>query len=369
MPQAPPGGRERGLSVRLKLTLSYAAFVVLVGVAVFALGFLSLRFIPDGNLWAQSGEFVPRRVDLLATYVRYAWWALVALTAVGLIGGWLVAGLMLRPLTRITDAASRARDGAFDQRIALPGRRDELTDLADTFDAMLARVQHTIDEQRRFAANASHELRTPHAVTRTMLEVARADPDGRDVERLLARLAEMNERSIAITESLLALSKLTAGGELHREPVALDGLVTEVLAEQADEAAAAGVEISLDPGSGDATVRGDAVLLRQVVVNLARNAIVHNRPDEARLHVGVSADASGVLLTVANSGPRMSPAIVATLVEPFVRGAGRTRRGAADGAGLGLAIVASIVRAHGGLLDLDPLSEGGLRVRVRLPRG
>ncbi len=170
--------RERapGLSVRLKLTLSYAAFVVIVGIAVFVVGFLVLRFLPEGNLYSESGSFTPGRGDLVDVFVRYAWYAVLALAIVGLGGGWVVSGLMLRPLHRITDAARAVRDGDLAHRVDLPGPRDELTDLADTFDAMLARIEETLEAQKRFAANASHELRTPHATMRTLLEVARADP-------------------------------------------------------------------------------------------------------------------------------------------------------------------------------------------------
>jgi len=187
--------RQRGPSVRVQLTLSYAALLVLVGVAFVGVGLLVLRFIPEGNLIVVGGAFAPGRGDLIEVFVRYSVVALLALTAIGLGGGWLLAGRMLRPLDRITEAAKRARDGSLEHRIRMPGRQNELAELADTFDAMLARLQHSVDEQRRFAANASHELRTPHAIVRTMLEVARADPDGRDTDELLRRLDETNEPS------------------------------------------------------------------------------------------------------------------------------------------------------------------------------
>ena len=151
-------------------------------------------------------------------FVRYAWWAMGLLVVFGLVGGWLLAGVVLRPLDRITDAARRARDGDLDHRVALPGRRDELTDLADTLDAMLDRVEHTIDEERRFAANASHELRTPHAIIRTMVEVAQADPAGRDVDAVLERIGATNDRAIASTEALLTLARVGRGVALGAGP-------------------------------------------------------------------------------------------------------------------------------------------------------
>ncbi|MEX0151837.1 sensor histidine kinase [Microbacterium sp. LMI1-1-1.1] len=373
--------RPAGLSVRVKLTLSYALFVVIVGVAVFALGFLLLRFVPEGNLYADSGAFAPRRTDLVEVFVRYATWTLLGLAVVGLGGGWIVAGVMLRPLRRITDAARAARDGAFDHRVALPGRRDELTDLADTFDGMLARVTETLDEQRRFAANASHELRTPHATMRTMLEVARSDPAGADVPRLLQRLDDTNERAIRLTEALLALARASRGGAIERRPVDVDAVVTELVAELSGELTgesavetpigasalvAPGVRILRDRVVTVAVTAGDEILIRQAVGNLLRNALLYNVPD-GWVRVSVHVDGRHVIVDILNTGPLLDAATVATLPEPFVRAAAR-QRGRGDGTGLGLAIVASIVRAHAGRLELWPRDGGGLHARLRLPR-
>src|SRR5687767_4992589 len=153
MPQAeasaPPPTRPGGLSVRVKLTLSYAGFLTIAGIALFAVGFLLLRYVPEGAVYVVGGGWAPNRTNLVEVFVRYAWWALGLLVVFGLIGGWLLAGRMLQPLDRITDAARRARDGSLDHRIAMPGPRDELTELADAFDAMLGRVQHSLDEERR----------------------------------------------------------------------------------------------------------------------------------------------------------------------------------------------------------------------------
>ena len=359
--------RERapGLSVRLKLTLSYAVFVVLVGVAVFALGFLVLRFVPEGNLFADSGAFTPARRDLIAAFVKYAWFAVAGLAVIGLGGGWIVAGLMLRPLTRITDVARAVRDGDLSRRVDLDGRRDELTDLADTLDAMLDRVAETLDEQQRFAANASHELRTPLATLRTLLEVARADPGAVNLPVLLHRLDVTNERAIRLTEALLALARASRGGALSRESVDLGALVASVVAEERAHAEEAGVDLAATDSPGF-VADTDAVLARQAVANLVRNAIVHNVAG-GWVRIAVTAEGGAVVLDVANTGPALSRALVATLPEPFVRGAGRTRTGA-DGAGLGLALVASIARAHRGTLELWPRDGGGLHARLRLPR-
>ncbi|MDR6690894.1 two-component system sensor histidine kinase VanS [Microbacterium sp. 1154] len=357
--------RERapGLSVRLKLTLSYAGFVVIVGIAVFVVGFLVLRFVPEGNLYSESGIFTPRRRDLTEVFVRYAWFAVGALAVVGLGGGWIVSGLMLRPLDRITDAARAVRDGNLSRRVALLGPRDELTDLADTFDAMLVRVEETLDEQKRFAANASHELRTPHATMRTLLEVARADPAGVDLERLLHRLDLTNERAIRLTEALLALARSTREGALSPRPAGVDDLVATVVAEAGGEAA--GLDLALVDASGG-IARVDETLVHQAVTNLVGNALAHNVED-GWVRVAVSGGDDEVIVDVVNSGEELSRELVATLPEPFVRGSGRTR-GRADGTGLGLAIVASIARAHGGRLELWPRDGGGLHARLRLPR-
>lgn len=366
--------RPAGLSVRIKLTLSYAVFVVIVGIALFAVGFLVLRFLPEGTLYATSGLFTPARRDLADVFVKYAWFTVAGLAIIGLGGGWIVAGLMLRPLTRITDAAHAVRRGDLDRRVDLPGRRDELTDLADTFDAMLTRIAETVQEQRRFAANASHELRTPHATMRTMLEVARADPDGIDVARLLSRLDDTNERAIRLTEAILALSRASHGDAIPRTIVSVDAIAAEVCGEQAPLATAMPVQLTTSI-AGRADAAADETLVRQMLTNLVHNAIVYSAPAASAggdapartVHVAVGTDARNVVIDVINTGAVLPREVVATLPEPFVRAAGRTR--AADGGtGLGLAIAVAIVRAQDGSLDLWPREGGGLHARVHLPR-
>jgi two-component system sensor histidine kinase VanS len=359
--------RRPGLSVRMQLTLSYAALLVLAGLALFAVGILIVRFIPEGNLTAADGGFAPGRDDLIDVFVRYSVVALLGLAAVGLGGGWILAGRMLKPLTRITEAARRARDGSLSQRIRMPGRQNELAELADTFDDMLNRVQLSIEEQRRFAANASHELRTPLAVMRTMLEVARADPKGRDIDALLGRLEQTNERSIALIEALLALSDIE-----HRErdlaAVDLSALVGQVLDEVEDAAAQLDLRIESDLQAG--AVSADAALLRQLVANLVQNAIVHNHAGGV-VWLTISREADGTTLEVANTGEVLDQDVVDTLTEPFVRGAGRARRRTDRhvGAGLGLAIANSIADAHGARMALRARAKGGLAVSVHFADG
>ncbi|MCK6065048.1 MULTISPECIES: sensor histidine kinase [Microbacterium] len=362
----PGRSRPPGLSVRVKLTLSYAGFLLVAGVALFAVGFLLLRFVPDANIQDLSGLFVPNRSDLMEVFVRYAWWALIALLAFGLAGGWVLAGFVLRPLGRITEVARRARDGSLGSRIRLPGRRDELTDLADAFDALLERVQHTIDEERRFAANASHELRTPHTIVRTLVEVAQADPAGRDVDLLLARIGETNDRAIATTEALLSLARVGRGDALERERVDLAAIAAEAVTDVAADATAADVRI--DTALSPAAVTGNATLLARLAGNLVHNAVIHNGTG-GRVRVTTMDAPGGASLEVVNTGAVIDPAVAATLTEPFVRGAGRARGSdGPQGSGLGLALVAAIVHAHRGTLEVIARREGGLHVRVTLPR-
>ncbi|NYF09480.1 two-component system sensor histidine kinase VanS [Leifsonia sp. AK011] len=356
--------RQQGLSIRTRLALSYAGFVVAAGLVMFVAGLLLLRFVPEGYIYDLNGDFVPDRSDLLEVYLRYAAWGLVGLAVVGLVGGWVLAGQVLTPLTRITDAARHVSDGDLSHRIRMPGASNELTDLADTFDGMLDRVQASVDEYRRFAANASHELRTPLAVTRTMIEVAQAD-ENRDVDTLLARIAAMNERSIALTEALLDLASAD-NGTRETKDVDLAALTEVAVDEMREDAELRELDVTVrcDP----ARVRGDAALLSQLVSNLVRNALVHN-VEGGEVRVSTSTGAGLAYLRVENSGVVIDPSAVAVLTEPFVRGAGRVRAAGerATGAGLGLAIAASIVRAHRGTIDLTPRAGGGLVVVVGLP--
>lgn len=354
--------RRRGLSARWRLTLSYAGFLMVAGILLMTVvALFLLRYVPDGNV-SGPGPFIPNRSDLVRAFAPRAAWALVFLLALGLVGGWLLAGRMLSPLSRLSDAARRASEGSLSHRISLPGPRDEFRDLADAFDTMLERLERHVDEQRRFAANASHELRTPLAISQTMLEVARNDPD-RDVDVLIARLQDVNARAIALTEALLLLARAD-GGAFEREQVDLS-----LLAEEAAETLhplAERREVTVAVEGAVSTSSGSPALLQQLVVNLVHNAIVHNVPG-GEVTVKVEAAPGVGTLTVENTGDVLAPELVATLAEPFQRGAGRSRGADQAGVGLGLAIVSGIARAHGGILELTPRPSGGLIVTVRLP--
>jgi len=288
--------------------------------------------------------------------------AMGLLLVFGLIGGWLLAGRMLAPVTRITEGTRLAAKGSLSHRIALDGPQDEFRELADAFDSMLAKIETQVDEQRRFAANASHELRTPLAITRSMLDVARTDPDA-DTTQLTERLSEVNDRAIVLTEALLTLSRAEQR-VFTVEPVDLSLLVdeaVELLIPMADDAI---VELISD--TAPAITRGSPALLSQLVTNLVQNAIVHNLPDGGTVHITTRAQPSAVVLSVENTGPQLAAESIATLTEPFQRGAERSRS-ERTGVGLGLAIVNSVVQAHNGTLRLESRDQGGLQVTVTLP--
>jgi two-component system sensor histidine kinase VanS len=190
------------MSVRLKLTLSYAAFMMAAGALLLTAGYFSLsRGVHPGVIF-----MVQSHADLLRDFAPIAAAVMAFLLVFGLLGGWLLAGRMLAPLGRITDATRMAATGELSHRIALEGRRDEFRELADSFDTMLARLEAHVAEQQRFAANASHELRTPLAITQSLLDVARSDPD-RDTGELVERLLAVNARAIGLSEALLLLSR------------------------------------------------------------------------------------------------------------------------------------------------------------------
>jgi two-component system, OmpR family, sensor histidine kinase VanS len=287
---------------------------------------------------------------------------LISLLVFGLLGGWLLAGRMLAPLARITDATRAAASGSLSQRIRLPGRQDEFRELADAFDAMLARLEAHVAEQRRFAANASHELRTPLAITQTLLDVARNDPD-RDRGELDERLRAVNNRAIDLTEALLLLSRADQRS-FSREKVDLSLIAEEAVETLLPLAEERGVRVET---AGDpAFTAGSPALLRQLTMNLLHNAIVHNLPGGGTVRLSTAAGPGRAALTVENTGGRLTPQLVSTLTEPFQRGAERVR-GDHAGVGLGLAIVKSITQAHDGRLTLTPRAAGGLRVTVELP--
>jgi len=313
--------------------------------------------------------------------------ALVGLAAIGF--GWLVAGRVLRPLHRITETARRigtAPSGAsgLHERIALSGPRDEIAELADTFDAMLERLDRSFDGQRRFVTNASHELRTPLAINRALLEVAVTRPDASvDVRQLGGTLLAVNGRHERLIDGLLTLAQ-SEHEVVHRTPVDLAQIVEYVVDETAAQARAAGVTVSLD--AAPAPITGDPVLLERLVTNLVINGIRHNVNSDGNTNGWVRAStrkSNGVAeLVVSNSGPTVPGYETESIFEPFRRlnradqrsdRLAPRRNGSSpaaqdgSGVGLGLSIVRAVARAHGGDARAEARQGGGLTVRVRLP--
>ncbi|WP_309248484.1 HAMP domain-containing sensor histidine kinase [Streptomyces sp. MNP-20] len=359
--------RRPGVSVRVKLTLSYAGFLMLAGALLMAAVWVFLlRYVPDRaklyNPDDRPGSVFPIRSVLLEVFAPRAAAVLAFLLLFGLVGGWFLAGRMLAPLTRITEATRMTTSGSLSHRVRLPGRNDEFRELADAFDAMLVRLEAHVAEQRRFAANASHELRTPLAISKALLDVARTDPD-HDTGELIDRLHTVNTRAIDLTEALLVIS------QVEQRSFTPERVDLSLVAEEATEtllplAAKHGVTLETE---GDITPTvGSPVLLLQLATNLVHNAIVHNLPERGTVRVRTAVRPDTVTLTIENTGEPVTPELASTLTEPFQRGTERVHTDHA-GVGLGLAIVKTIAHAHDGTLTLTPRPGGGIRVTVELP--
>jgi two-component system, OmpR family, sensor histidine kinase VanS len=351
--------RAPGLSVRLKLTLSYAGFLMVAGAVLLFAMWVYLTRAPHIGLILAPGY---KRV-VVRQFAPTAAIVMAFLLVFGLVGGWLLAGRMLAPLTRITSATRLAATGSLSHRIWLPGRRDEFRELADAFDTMLERLDAHVAEQQRFAANASHELRTPLAIMQALLDVARSDPN-QDPAVLVDRLYAVNTRAIELTEALLVLSRADRRS-FTREPIDLSLLVEEATETLLPLAEKRGVV--LDTSGEVAPAIGSQALLLQMTTNLVHNAIVHNLPEQGTVWVKTSVQPETVVLTVENSGEKLSRQLVSTLTEPFQRGTERIRSNDHAGAGLGLAIVKKITQVHDGSFTLAPRAAGGLCVTVQLP--
>jgi two-component system sensor histidine kinase VanS len=382
-------------TVRRRLALLYSGLFLVSGAVLLAITYVLVRraggpdlVVAGGSAHGQSG---PRALTKalanpeVARYVRHSAEqqfaravqahaetlhqllvrsaiALAIMTVVSIALGWLIAGRVLRPLRAMTTTTRQISERNLHERLALSGPRDELKDLADTIDGLLARLQVHVAEQQRFAANASHELRTPLAITQTLLDVARNDPN-RDNGELVERLHAVNTRAIDLTEALLLLNG-AGQGSFTREQVDLSLLAEEAAETLLPLAEARGVTIETSVEVTPTT--GSRALLLQLSTNLVHNAIVHNLPGKGTVWVSTSARPDIVELTVENTGETLAPQMLTTLAEPFLRGDERVRADHA-GVGLGLAIVKSIAQAHDGNLTLIPRAGGGLRVTVALP--
>lgn len=284
--------------------------------------------------------------------------AIVAIAVLAFVLSWWLTGRLLRPLHQITGTARRLSLSTLHERIALAGAPDELKELADTFDAMLDRLEDAVAGQRRFIANASHELRTPLAVQRTAIEVGLAGPTPEQLARIRAELLRNVERSEQLIEGLLVLAQGERGLDT-RAPVELAATIQHVIADHQPAAQRSGVTIGA--AIRPTRVAGDEVMLARLAANLIQNAIRHN-------HAGgqVLVQLADGALVVRNTGPEVPPERVGELFEPFRR-LHRDRVGSAEGAGLGLSIVAAIAHAHGGTVTASAHPTGGLTVTVALP--
>ena len=328
--------------------------------------------VPNPGALPDAGS-VGMKLQSLLTDVRVQTLRSLLLTWAGLTGlmalgaglcGWLLAARMLKPLRDITGAARRLSAENLHERIKLEGPRDELKELADTFDSMLGRLDAGFSSQRRFVANASHELRTPLAIMRAQIDVALSDPAVTRSELIATSrvVHDAVDRGERLMDGLLVLARSDRGLDAA-EPVDL----AEAAARAMDQVSAAAAErgIRLRCALKPAAVRGDQSLLDRMVANLLENAVAYNVPS-GWVDVWTSNGSDRARLRVANSGPRVPPEQVTSLFEPFRR-LSRDRTGSGRGAGLGLSIVRSVARAHGGDARARPRTSGGLTVEVELP--
>ena len=371
-------------TLRWRLTLVYGAVAAAVGLLLLMLsvylvdralsaGQLDLPRglgvqLPDGRVLTLEAFQDSLRSQTLHRLFREGLLVLVLVGAAGVGAAYVLAGRVLRPLQQITSTAQRLSAEQLDARIALPGPEDELKDLADTFDAMLDRLQTSFEAQRRFVADASHELRTPLAVMRTEVDVALADPDASAAELRNAAtvVREATMRADRLVDSLLLLAstdRLPQAALPMRErvdlPAAAELAVASVQAEAGER------DITVTGSYAPAAVLGDPGLLERLVGNLVENGVRHN-VDGGWVRVDTGTVSGFARLQVMNSGPDVAPEDVEGLFEPFRRSG--TARTARRGAGLGLSIVRAVATAHGGTVVAQPRAGGGLTVTVDLPR-
>ena len=369
-----PGPRP---TIRLRLTVTYGLVFLITGGVLLTIGYLLVRSNIGGqHIFRRLGIRPPvgtfsdssliREVqhqiqsDALHRLLIEYLFALGVMTMIAVGTGWLLAGRALRPLREITATARRVSSENLGERIALSGPADELKELADTFDSMLARLDAAFASQRHFVANASHELRTPLAIMRTEVDVALADPaaSGQELRTTGETVRETIDRCEHLLESLLMLARSEAATG-RAETVDLAALAADCITDlraQADDA-----EVSVAPDLKPAWTQGEPALLERMIGNLIDNGIQHNELG-GLLEVSTFARNGRVQLRVLNGGPRIDPPAVQALAEPF-------RRLDRDhaGFGLGLSIVRSVIEAHGGELDLRAPESGGLEVYVSLP--
>ncbi|MFC8093415.1 sensor histidine kinase [Streptomyces sp. NPDC057301] len=408
----PSGGRPRALSIHTRLFLGFGGALALCSALMVTIIYVGIRYLPtydfttpvilspqpsgttqphqpthgptvdpDGLVPAEKmtesetldlSGLVRSKEDVWHMVLAVSTGGVVLVMVIGLAAGWLLSRRLLAPLGTINKAAAKAGEGDLAYRINAQGPHDELKQLADTFDTTLARLQESFAAHQRFAANASHELLTPLATNRAILQVAAADHSGKQFAELLPMLVDTNERNITTVNELL---QLAAADQVRYDTEAVDlaALTAEAVEEQRSRTSGITIiEEFPDGATPGCEVVGNEALLHRVVANLLDNARVHNIPG-GPVHVAVrtatgpdtKAMSRTVVLEVDNAGPGVDPGTVDRLFEPFYRA--RPRVSSDRGHGLGLAIVRSVVRAHRGTITAEANATGGLRVRVTLP--
>ncbi|MBB5872418.1 signal transduction histidine kinase [Allocatelliglobosispora scoriae] len=373
-------GRRLRPTLRLRLTLLNGVLLVGAGILLISMSFLLVsdalhpaEQLRDGTrvVLANGSELDAREWQELISrearneIIAKGLLALLAISVVGVAGGYAVVGRALRPLQSVTATARQLSGQTLSRRINYAGADDEVAELADTFDEMLDRLALAFDSQRRFVANASHELRTPLAVMRTEIDVTLSDPtaDVKELRRMGTVVSDASQRANALVDALLVLARSEAATALsRREPADLADGVPRAIQALGNEVKrlALGIDVDLEASR----VVGDPSLLERLAGNLIENAVRYNHRG-GRIWVRTASTADHATLVVGNTGFEVEQADVPGLFEPFRRG-GRERTGA-RGAGLGLSIVRAVCDAHGGTVSAIALPGGGLEVTVALP--
>jgi signal transduction histidine kinase len=376
------------LSLRTRLTLVYGALFLITGSALVAVTYAQTAKTMDrslsgiGRTVALEGEgnavyvrgavngsqtiggvidteVAKEKADMLSELIKSSLLTLLVLGVLAVLLGYVVAGRMLRPLHKMTATARRLTHSNLYERFALDGPADEIKELGDTFDAMFDRLHRAFDSQHRFVANASHELRTPLTINRTVLEVALARRNASEETKVLAgTLLATTDRHERLVEGLLLLAK-SENEPRTRTPVDVAELASRAL----EDLDTRDVTVTKDLSKG--MTAGEPVLLERCVANLLENAVAYNVPD-GELWLSTWSEPGGAVIRVENTGPVIASYDLEMIFEPFRR-LRPDRTGSAKGSGLGLSIVRSVVRAHGGTIETRARSTGGLRITLRLP--
>jgi signal transduction histidine kinase len=365
--------RLPGYSIRLRLTVFYAALFLVCGAALLALTYLLVAHHYHGGLFTTTRHNAltrtPGRPETvtavssvgLAGLIVESLIALAIMAVVCLWLGWLVAGRVLRPLRTITDTVRQVSASDLHRRLALEGPDDELRRLGATFDHLLARLEAAFESQRRFIAHASHELRTPLTVQRSLVQVALADPnnDNASLRAMGEDVLDAGKRQERLIEALLTLSRSQAGLD-RREPIALASITQDVVDGLDHD------DVTMGTTLKEATINGDPELIHRLLVNLIGNAVRHNHPG-GRVDVATGDDGGAGTLTIRNTGPRVPADQLPRLLQPF-HTLGASQSDPKGGLGLGLSIVDAITKAHGAALTVDANPDGGLCVQIRFQR-